>query len=668
MFSCVKFDKIFVAPHVVKNINGYIRKIEENFRFVNQNGFNCYTLQNYIGNIGGCLFPPLSYDDGLEIEKVLYLDPLEQSFYLFHNNIIGIAYCVNNLPNQSRKLRILKDEPLIFNILKKYMDKVKYQNYFNYSLDSIGETALKCGAMCGLPREKGSTLGAIFPSSCVCDKYILKNDNSQADNFNKSLKKTFGHKCRMCEETITCKEINLWGGSVRNNEGSNYNDYAFNENINEKYGTNIICDKCLEDKSVRDIENRFDCCRDNRLNHSCSVNECNRFMGSYHRALKVMYENIEGYYTTEDYNFEFFPLEELNLVFMLEFLIENFDNEGYLINSWDFIISKYSNANNISFIEKVQQLVIKRSTEFKKLFEKNSKESQTFFIDCCDSLHDSFNIPCEECVQSDYVVCLFDDMDDFHDFSYCDFCDDRFLEGHRHMSSWGGEKQVCECCIDNSSRADMENWGGCSQYGDDIMCLECGEFISSIETYGEYKDLDDDYFQDFACDYEGNMNDDEYTSRTRFFKCYCVDCINADEELVDKYPTKKELIENILIMLCKFCNINNVGKGCFCGNCNDNLFFKYRGGQLTNNFLKMIGYRLKPLIEYKSVIECIGIDTCYISMEDEEDCFIVKKNCNHGLNYKYLLDMSKFKIGKDRQIDFKCGMCRQKVNIMLDYI
>ena len=354
---------------------------------------------------------------------------------------------------------------------------------------------------------------------------------------------------------------------------------------------------------------------------------------------------------------------------MLEFLIENFDNEGYLINSWDFIISKYSSANNISFIEKVQELIIERSLE-KKLFEKNSNESKKFFIDCGDSLHDSFNMPCENCLNNDYVVCLFDDMDDFHSFSYCDFCDDRFLEGHRTMRSWGGEKQVCECCVDNSSREDMEGWGGCSQYGDDIICLECGEFMSSIETFGSYKDFDTDkdYFQDFAYDYEDNCYDDDYTSRTRLFKCYCVDCMNGDEELVDKYPTKQELIDNFFIVLCNFCNINNIGKDCFCGNCNDNLFFKYRAGQLTNNFLKMIGYKLKPLIEYKSVIECIGVDTCYISMEDEEECFIVKKNCNHGLNYKYLLEMSKFKIGKDRQIDFKCGMCRQNVNLMLDYI
>jgi hypothetical protein len=82
----------------------------------------------------------------------------------------------------------------------------------------------------------------------------------------------------------------------------------------------------------------------------------------------------------------------------------------------------------------------------------------------------------------------------------------------------------------------------------------------------------------------------------------------------------------------------------------------------------MIFFTLDPLLKYHKAIEPIGIDTCYVCMEDEEELFRVKRNCNHGLTYKCLLDMSKFSIYKDDEIKFNCGMCRHKIQLHINYL
>ena len=655
MFSVENFEKCYNEMRILKGEfkEEYDKDVIASLKRLNDGSAYSSTTK-YLGHLGFSRIW-LNEQERLEVSNEFEgLDP--KTIHLGHNDYIFFKY--KNL------WRLDEDNSFDF---KKYVsqDNFRLHNYFpNYGATEITTKEFNLGASCPMPCKLNKGL---FPKSCSCDDYDYlgyKNKLLDEEGQEHYAIKVYSNTCDCCRKETKCGDYELWGGFLFNTD-NRYSPFDFNSGNNYRRASKI-CKNCRINKTIEDIEDQIENCKDNRLNSWCSVENCGKHQNRIKKLKTLVGEGSELDSHYEDFNYQFCSGYDGDFINTIEAIVE-ITNQNDIGEFKDLINNDFNDTNNLIIKKFLENDTLKELLTIEH-FKKDG--CNDFMVYMTDILFEDWFLCCDNCIDNGYKDCEDQDLHEFNDFSSCDYCQDRFLTGDRVMYDWnGGDRYICECCIDNEGETELERVFQTAQYGDCLKCEECEEFVCSIGTYntGEDDDEEEAPFYDFAYNFQ-NKDTEDYRSRTKLFKIYCSGCKEIDNSRIDIIPTLKELEENIQIVKCGICGADNLNREGFCINCNDNLYFKYREGKLNKGFKDMMNCRLTPLLKYHKAIEPIGVDSCYVCMEDEDELFKVKKNCSHGLTYKCLLDMSKFSIYKDDEIKFNCGMCRHKIQLHINYL
>jgi hypothetical protein len=570
MFSMCNFEKCYNDLRILKDdkLKSYDIEIENSLKRLNTNDNYSNNSSRMLGNLG---FVRLWLDDKEELEISNEFEGLEpKTIHIGHNDYLFFKY----------KGQYRVDATNSFN-LKKYItfDNLKYHNYYpNYGNNNIDTKTFNLGVCCNMPSKLSN---GIFPKSCSCDNYDFigyKNKLIDIEGEDNKAISLYAYNCDCCRENKKCNELELWGDLFIKSENT-YNVFDFNVGVSYHLNSKI-CKTCITNKRLDYIEDKVSNCKDQRLNAYCSADNCGSFMNRIKKIKNIVNEeDLSSDFSDYDYAF----CDEYNGDFKntLEAIIEITNQNN---------IEEFKNLINNPFNDTID-LIIKKFLEDDTLkslltIEHFKKDNcNDFVVFMTNSLFDEWFLCCPNCLDSGYSDCPQDEFYDYNEMNSCDYCDDRFLTGHRYIYEWNNERSVCECCLDNEGEKEIERNFNTARYGDNLNCECCDCFVSSIGTYTIDQDADeeDTPFYDFVYDFDEKDSDD-FRSRTKLFKIYCEDCKTRDERRVDIIPTLKELEENIQVVECGDCGADISNVGTFCFNCNDNLFFKYREGKITNHF------------------------------------------------------------------------------------